>query len=669
VTLTKNPWWPPTVSAAALASAGLLAVGLGVAPGPALAAASRPASPPRYALAGSRPAWASPAADAGQVPAGTQVSARVYLAGRDPSALAAYARQVSEPGDAAYGHYLTPAQYRQRFGPTASQTAAVRQWLTGAGLHVASVTSHYVAFSGPESAVAAAFGTSLHSYRVSGTVRRAPQATVTVPAAVGPDVLTVSGLATGSVPMTPDLGAGSAGLTGTATSTATPPSPFNEGPCSRYWGQRPASGLPPAYGHRLDYALCGYVPAQFRAAYGVTGSGLSGQGVTIAITGAGASPTIVSDVDSYVRRHGGQRLRPGQLAEVLPADLAQSCGTSQAPYAEEHLDVEAAHGMAPDARIVYVAGDCSGTTASVLDPLSSIVDGHLADIVSDSWHLGLEAQMPPGLVPAMEQIFEQGAVEGIGFYFSSGDHGDWSQATPSHQPAVQYPGSDPWVTSVGGTSLATGPGGRYEWETGWGSDLTPLAADGTSWTGLPGTFAGGAGGGTSALFGQPFYQRGVVPSSLSQPAGAAGPMRVMPDVAADADPSTGMLIGLTAQLTSASAPEYVEGVVGGTSLATPLIAGLQADAEQARGAPIGFADPAIYARYGTAAYRDVTDEPLGPGVTIAAADAERDPATGAITDIAVTFARDSSLHATRGYDDVTGVGSPAAAYLRSYRRP
>lgn len=642
---------------AGLVTVTALALGAAAAPGRALAGTGSP-PPRRLAVGGSHPAWASPAADAGQVPAAAAVSARVYLTGRDPAGLAAYARQVSEPGTAAYGHYLTPAQYRQRFGPTTGQTTAVRQWLAGAGLRVTAVTPQYVAVAGTESAAAAAFGTSLHSYRVAGTTRQAPQATVTVPAAVAPAVLTVTGLATGTVSMTPDLS------TGTAE-----PSPFNEGACSRYWGQRPATGLPPAYGHRLDYALCGYAPAQFRAAYGVTGSGLSGKGVTIAITGTGASPTIVSDVDTYVRRHGGQPLRPGQLTQVLPADLAQSCGTSQAPYGEEHLDVETAHGMAPDAGIVYVAGDCSGTAASVLDPLSSIVDGHLADIVSDSWHLGLEAQMPPGLVPAMEQIFEQGAVEGIGFYFSSGDHGDWSQATPDHQPAVQYPGSDPWVTSVGGTSLAAGPGGRYEWETGWGSDLAPLAADGTSWTGLPGTFAGGAGGGTSALFGQPFYQRGVVPSSLSQPAGAAGPMRVMPDIAADADPSTGMLIGLTAQLTSTSAPEYVEGVVGGTSLATPLIAGLQADAEQARSAPIGFADPAIYARYGMAAYHDVTDQPLGPGVTIAAADAERDPATGAITDIAVTFARDSSLHATPGYDDVTGVGSPAPGYLRSYRRP
>jgi subtilase family serine protease len=436
--------------------------------------------------------------------------------------------------------------------------------------------------------------------------------------------------------------------------------------CSRYWDQDVATTLPPAYGRELPYVVCGYVPAQLRSAYGVAGSGLTGKGVTIAIVDPGASPTIASDAGTYFRRHGLPAFRPGQFTQYLPADIGQSCGTGLAPYGEESLDVEAAHTMAPGARIAFVASDCTSIT-DPLDAETRIVDGHLADIVSDSWHLGTEAQMPTGLVAAFEQVFEQGAIEGIGFYFSSGDHGDWTPATGG-APAVQYPGIDPWVTSVGGTSLAVSARGGYEWETGWGTDLAPLAADGISWTTLPGAFYGGAGGGTSTLFAQPFYQRGVVPAALARPAGAAEPMRVMPDIAADADPSTGMLIGLTMAATPTSPPAYTEGTAGGTSVATPLIAGVQADAEQALGRPIGFADPAIYARYGTRAYHDVTDDPLGPGVTIAAAVPNVETAAGTPTSYADTFARDTSLHATRGYDDVTGVGSPTAAYLRSYRR-
>jgi hypothetical protein len=82
--------------------------------------------------------------------------------------------------------------------------------------------------------------------------------------------------------------------------------------------------------------------------------------------------------------------------------------------------------------------------------------------------------------------------------------------------------------------------------------------------------------------------------------------------------------------------------------------------------PIAIANPAIYARYGTPAYHGVTDHPLG-GFVIAAVDAERNPATGAITNLADTFAQDTSLHATPGYDDVTGVGTPTSRYLDSYR--
>ena len=220
------------------------------------------------------------------------------------------------------------------------------------------------------------------------------------------------------------------------------------------------------------------------------------------------------------------------------------------------------------------------------------------------------------------------------------------------------------MTAVGGTSLALGAHGRYLWETGWGTLSAPLSADGKNWSGLPGTFRGGAGGGRSTLFAQPSYQSGIVPSSLSQPAGTAAPNRVIPDIAADADPGTGMLTGLTTPLTPGGTPQYAEEISGGTSLAAPLLAAIQADAQQAaHGIPIGFANPALYARYGTPDYRDVTDQ---PGAATEAVQASRDPATGTISYQAIAFGHDSSLHATSGYDDVTGVGTPTARYLDSY---
>ena len=628
--------------------------------------------PDRRALAGSRPAWASSAAYAGPVAAGTVLATRVYLAGRDPAGLAAYAAAVSDPRSRDYRRYLTRAQVRQRYGLTAAQVGAVSRWLAGAGLRVTRVTAHYVAIRGTAAALGSAFGAQLGSYRTPWGVLRAPRSAVSVPASVASAVLGVTGLATGGGLLAQDgttasLGYGQAGADAAPRAAA----PVNEGACSRYWGQVPAASLPPAYGRTLSYSLCGYVPGQLRTAYQVSGSGLTGAGVRIAVVNPGASPTIAADVDTYARAHGGQPLRPGQLTQYLPAGISHSCAAMAAQpdgYGEEASDVEAAHAMAPDASLAVVGADCGHDPVDLLDAETRIVDGHLADIVSNSWDLSIEPLLTTGVITAYEQVFEQGAAEGIGFYFSSGDRGDWSRFSPGGRPALEYPASDPWVTSVGGTSLATGPGGTYQWETGWGSLVAPLSPDGHSWAGLPGRFRGGAGGGASTPFTQPAYQRGIVPSSLSEPAGATAAMRVMPDIAADADPNTGMLYGITTSLSPGAAPQYAEFTDAGTSLAAPLIAGIQADAQQAQhGVPIGFANPAIYARYGTPAYHDVTDQPFGPGHAIAAAAAERDPATGAITGKAYTFGHDTSLHATTGYDDVTGVGTPAGAYLASYR--
>ncbi len=331
--------------------------------------------------------------------------------------------------------------------------------------------------------------------------------------------------------------------------------------------------------------------------------------------------------------------------------------------------MEAVHAMAPDANIVYVgakSNDGEGTVQD-LDALATVVDRRLATIVSNSWAAtASDATTSPGLASAYEQVFEQGAAEGIGFYFAAGDGGEYSGGSAGGQPTLIYPQSDPWVTSVGGTSLAVGPTGQYEWETGWGDGVAGPAAGGKSWADLPGRFVAGSGGGTSTLFRQPSYQRGVVPSALSHARGSAPAMRVVPDIAADADLAMGVLIGETLSPGPGQPPSYVEGPGFGTSVSCPLIAGMQADAQQmAGGMPIGFANPAIYARYGTPAYHDVTDQPLGPGFTPAVAI----PAGVYGTDpYLVTLGMDLGLAATPGYDDVTGVGTPAPGYFASGRR-
>lgn len=619
----------------------------------------------RTAIPGTRPTWATASADRGATNSGAAVSARVYLAGRDAPGLGAYATAVSRPDSPLYHKYLTPDQYQQRFGPSDAQVRSVTGWLAANKLAVDGVTKHYVSFHGTVANTQSAFDTVLHNYTKDGSTVRAPQRDASVPANVANAVLTVTGLSTAPVTM----------RSGAAT-PAPPAAGFrNAQPCSGYYGAKTADGYPQAYGGTPPVAVCGYTGAQLRGAYGVTGSGLTGKGVTVAIIDAFASPTLASDADTYNSNNGEQPLRPGQLSQYLPdhytntdpsdATHPNGCGASNW-FGEQSLDVEAVHNIAPDADIAYV-GAVSCLDTDLQDALDKVVDNRLATIVSNSWG-DVAAHATPDLTKRYEQTFLQGAVEGIGFYFSSGDNGDEKASSGTLQ--VDYPTSDPWVTSVGGTSLAVDHGNHYQWETGWGVGLSALAADKSGWDPQPpGTFQAGAGGGTSTLFPQPYYQRGVAPDTLAKANGAKDAMRVVPDVAAVADANTGMLIGQTQ--TFPDGVKYDQYRLGGTSLACPVFAGIQALAQQAQhGVPIGFANNAIYFRYGTSAFHDVTDHPLGAGQSIANLRADyvnKVDATGGLSYSLRTFGHDSSLAATPGYDDVTGVGSPSRDYLNSFR--
>ncbi|MGW1198989.1 S53 family peptidase [Streptomyces sp. NPDC002536] len=609
----------------------------------------------RHALVGTKPQWATDQADRGTTAASNDVTARVYLAGRDAKGLADYARAVSDPKSASYGKYLTAKQAKERFGATKGQIAQVTAWLKSSGLTVTGTTDHYVTVSGDAAAAKKAFGAELHNYVKDGKTYHAPAKTASVPADLGNAVLTVVGLNNA-----PRLAHRNDTLPGPGAGFR------NAGPFSTYYGSKVNTDLPSAYGGKAPYAIKGYTGKQLRAVYGA--KNYTGKNVTIAITDAFASPTIAKDAAEYAKRNGDKAYRKGQLSQVLPSDWSHTapneCDAS-GWYGEETLDVEAAHAVAPDADIVYVGGK-SCMDDDLIDSLHKVVDNRLADIVSNSWG-DVEANESPDVAAAYDQLFQQGAVEGIGFYFSSGDDGD--NVAKHGAKTVDSPANSPWVTTVGGTSLAVGKGDKYLWETGWGTHKAPLSKDSQNWDTFPGTFTGGAGGGTSTIYDQPFYQRNVVPDALSKINGTAKPMRVVPDIAAVADSTTGFLVGQTQKFSDGTV-KYDEYRIGGTSLAAPVIAGVQALAQQARGgAPIGFANPGIYDRFGTSAYHDVTDHPLGQGQGIANVRVDFvngvDAKGGTVTSLR-SFGGDSSLSAGVGYDNVTGVGTPADNYVTSY---
>ncbi|MCR3730006.1 subtilase family serine protease [Streptomyces umbrinus] len=625
--------------------AGALALGI-----PAAHASTDPDG--RDTLQGTKPLWATAQADKGATADASRVSARVYLAGRDAAGLSAYAKAVSDPSSASYGKYLSAGQAEARFGATKTQVAEVTAWLKSAGLTVTDTTRHYLSVTGEVADAEKAFGTQLHNYAKGKKTYRAPSKTASAPAGLNGAVLTVTGL-------------DNAPHKANHSDTLPPPDAVfhNAGPFSSYYGSKTATTLPKAYGTKIPYAVKGYTGKQLRAAYGAGRA--TGKGVTVAITDAYASPTIAADAATYAARHGDAAYGGGQLSQVLPTQYTRTeeCGAA-GWYGEETLDVEAVHAVAPASNIVYVGAE-SCYDDDLLDSLGKIVDGHLADIVSNSWG-DIEANQTPDLAAAYDQVFQLGAIEGIGFYFSSGDNGDEVANTGTKQ--VDTPANSAWVTAVGGTSLAVGKGDTYKWETGWGTLKATLSDDGKSWTDFPGAYTSGAGGGTSATVKQPFYQRGVVPSALAKANGKQA-MRTVPDISAIADPNTGFLVGQT-QTFPDGTQKYDEYRIGGTSLASPVIAGIQALAQQQRGGhPIGFANPAIYDRYGSKLYHDVTDRPTGRDLAVARVDFVNafDASEGLLTSVR-SLGKDSSLKAVRGYDDVTGVGSPAPGYVTSYRR-
>ena len=384
-------------------------------------------------------------------------------------------------------------------------------------------------------------------------------------------------------------------------------------------------------------------------------AGYDGRGATIAILDAYASPTILSDAQTYARRNDPRHpLRGYQFAQSLPASFSfvDECDAA-GWYGEETLDVEAAHATAPAANILYV-GATSCQDADLNAAMNSVVDNELAQVVSNSYgNVGEPSSKAD--VAEEHQTLLQAAAQGISVMFSSGDNGDEVANTGTRQ--VDYEASDPYATAVGGTALAVTKDNGYGFEQGWGTGKSTLTKG--AWDPKPPAYLYGGGGGTSRLFTQPSYQAKVVPSSISNYFGK-GAHRAVPDVAMVGDPSTGFLVGQSQTFPDGTV-KYSEYRIGGTSLSCPLFAGVTAVSNQLHGGALGFLNPKLYALAGTSAFRDVDH---GRAVTDGVVRVDYvngvDSKDGLATSLR-TLNQTGSIYTRKGYDDVTGVGSPNGA--------
>jgi subtilase family serine protease len=602
--------------------------------------ASARAAANRTTLRGSAPAWADGKHLAGPADRASAVQFRVYLDWQDADAAAAYARAVSDPRSSSYKKFLTPGQFRSRFAPSASQVGSVRTWLAQQGFDVTYTPSnnHYVAAEGSVAQADSAFATTIKTYAVKGKHVRSPSGDVSIPSSLAGVVSGVVGLDDSATFVGPDA---------VADGNAPPSEGFrNAPPLSDYWAQLLSpyafpSGFTALSLPSVPWTVRGYTPQQIKSAYQIPTT-LDGRGQTVAIIDAYASPTILQDVNTWSTRRGLPTMSPSQLTQVVaPGTYRRPQNPKQDPqgwYGEETLDVEAVHGMAPAAKIVYVGAPNNYQDLDAA--MNHVVDRHLADIVTNSYGFPTEL-LPAGFLKPMNDTLIQAAAEGIGVYFSSGDNGDETSNVGYATP--DFPASSPWVTAVGGTSLGVGADGSRAVETGWGTsnyncDQTTLACARTGWL-------YGAGGGVSRVFAEPSYQT---------QAGLKLTGRGVPDVAAVGDPQTGYLVGQTQ--TFPDGAYYDEYRLGGTSLASPLFAGIIALAQQQAGQSFGFANPRFYAN--ASKFYDVT--------SVKTAVARRNyvnsvDASAGTADVLRTFddySGSPTQHTNPGWDNVTGLGTP-----------
>ena len=336
-----------------------------------------------------------------------------------------------------------------------------------------------------------------------------------------------------------------------------------------------------------------YTPVQVAQLYGFP-SNAAAAGQTIGLIELGGGFTQ-ADITTYF----------GQIGVVAPTVTAVSVdggmntpGDPSGADGEVMLDIEVSAAVAPGVAVaVYFAPN---TDQGFLDAITTAVHDttNKPSVISISWG-GPESSWTPQAMQSMDSAFQAAALLGVTVTVAAGDNGS-SDGVTDGANHVDFPASSPHVLACGGTTL-NGSGNAISSETVWNE----VAIN-----------EGATGGGVSDVFALPSWQAAA---KVPPPTVAAGG-RGVPDVAGDADPSTGYQVLVDGQ----------SQVVGGTSAVAPLWAGLIALANQQLGVSAGFINPTIYAAGGECAFHDITSGNNG------------------------------AFQASPGWDACTGLGSPDA---------
>jgi subtilase family serine protease len=393
-----------------------------------------------------------------------------------------------------------------------------------------------------------------------------------------------------------------------------------------------------------DFGIACYNPNQLENAYGMPllyRAGLTGAGQTIAIVDSFGSPTIQSDLATFDSETGLPAppsftiIQPDGAVPPYDPNDADSVGWAE----ESSLDVEYAHAMAPGANILLVetpVDETEGITGlpQMMAAENYVINNRLAGVITQSF--GATEQTFTGaaqIVALHNSAYLNAEAHDVTVLAASGDAGatDYELNGLDFFPyrAIDWPSSDPLVTSVGGTQLHLNAfGARTAPDNVWNDQA------------LFGSPASG-GGGQSTVFSRPSYQNSVW--------NVVGASRGTPDLSMSAavDGGANVYLGFTSVSQGISPGWYI---IGGTSEASPLFSGIVAIADQAAHHWLGLINPTLYLFGDQSPFAGITDITSGNNsVTFTNSDN-------------VTYTV-NGFNAVRGYDMASGLGTANGPFL------
>ena len=432
--------------------------------------------------------------------------------------------------------YLSREEYEAAYGADPKDLAKVEAFARANSLVVVESSSarRSVVLSGTVAAFNAAFGVELEQYEYPGGSYRGRKGAIKVPADLAPIVEGVFGL-----------------------------------------DDRPQ--VKPHFQFKLSVGVTqphagntSFTPLQLAQLYNFP-TGLNGQGQCIAIIELGGGYRT-ADIKTYFTELS---LPVPKVKTVLVDHAHNHPTTANGADGEVMLDIEVAAAIAPKALIVvYFAPN---TDQGFLDAVTRAVHDNVnkPSVVSISWG-GAESSWTTQAMQQFDQAFQAAATLGVTICCASGDNGS-GDGVGDGRAHVDFPASSPFALGCGGTKLLAS-GNTITSEVVWNE--SPDCA---------------TGGGVSEGFPLPSWQAAANVPVSANPGGQIG--RGVPDVAGDADPTTGYQVRVDGH----------EFVIGGTSAVAPLWAGLIALMNQRLGHPAGYLNPLLYGSLsGTGVFRDIT---------------------------------------------------------------